>query len=118
VTPASFTPQAIARPAAAALMPRIRMTVDPDLDGERAVTDLVERATLTVRTNDGRILTQRIETPRGHPLSPLDDDLLDSKFRACTQTVLAQQSGELALAALRGMGVPGADPRFTRWLQA
>jgi 2-methylcitrate dehydratase PrpD len=118
VTPASFTPQAIARPAAAALMPRIRMTVDPDLDGERAVTDLVERATLTVRTDDGRVLSQRIETPRGHPLSPLDDDLLDSKFRACTQAVLAPQSGEHALAALRGMGLPDADPQFTRWLQA
>jgi 2-methylcitrate dehydratase PrpD len=118
VTPASFTPQAIARPEAAALMSRIRMTVDPDLDGERAVADLVERATLTVRTDDGRVLSQCIETPRGHPLSPLDDDLLDSKFRACTQAVLAPQSGEHALAALRGMGVPGADPQFTRWLQA
>jgi 2-methylcitrate dehydratase PrpD len=118
VTPASFTPQAIARPAAVALMPRIRMSVDPDLDGERAVAELVERATLTVRTDDGRVLSQRIETPRGHPLSPLDDDLLDTKFRACTQAVLAQQSREHALAALRGMGVPGADPQFRRWLQA
>jgi 2-methylcitrate dehydratase PrpD len=118
VTPASFTPQAIARPEAAALMSRIRMTVDPDLDGERAVADLVERATLTVRTDDGRVLSQCIETPRGHPLSPLDDDLLDSKFRACTQAVLATQSGEHALAALRGMGLPDTDPQFTRWLQA
>jgi hypothetical protein len=82
------------------------------------VADLVERATLTLRTDDGRVLSQRIETPRGHPLLPLDDDLLDTKFRACTQTVLAQQSGEHALAALRGMGVPGADPQFRRWLQA
>jgi hypothetical protein len=44
--------------------------------------------------------------------------LLDSKFRACTQAVLAPQSGEHALAALRGMGLPDADPQFTRWLQA
>jgi len=117
VTPASFTPQAIARPEAAALTPRIRMTVDPELDGERAVAEMVERATLTARTDDGRVVELRVDTPRGHPLSPLDDELLDAKFRACTRTVLAHEAGERTLAALRGMGTQAAEPDFTRWLQ-
>jgi len=118
VTPASFTPEAISRPAVAALVPRIHMSVDPQLGGDLPIAQAIERSTLTVRARDGSLLSKRIDTPRGHPLSPLDDELLDAKFRTCALGLIPPERAEQTLTALRAMGVPDREAAFMRWMQA
>lgn len=117
VTPASFTEQAIGRPELAALLPRIRMTVDPELHGNAPVGESIERATVTVRRRDGEVLRERVHAPRGHPENPLDDALIAGKFRACAHDVIGDEPTRRAFDALRAMDAGAASDPFETWLR-
>ncbi len=72
-------------PAIRALMPRVRMRVDPDIPGdlERHVWTRV-----TVRLVDGRSWSVGPREVPGHPRNPLPDDALTEKFEECARLAL------------------------------
>ena len=61
-------------PEVRALMDKIDLEVDPTAHGERQ--------TVEVETTDGRLVTSRVEIPRGHWDAPLTDAELHEKFLA------------------------------------
>src|SRR6266568_8887819 len=67
-----FTPEALRDPTARALMARIELVVDPAAHGERQ--------TVEVETTDGRLLSSRVEIPRGHWEAPLSGAEVRDKF--------------------------------------
>jgi 2-methylcitrate dehydratase PrpD len=98
---ASFTEAAIARPAIAELIGRIEMRVDPELRGDRPVSEATERATLLVRLADGSERREVRVIPHGHPGDPLDEEELAAKFLDCAQGALPPKRAAEALARLQ-----------------
>ena len=98
---ASFSEAAIARPALRPLMDRTSMRVDPELRGDAPVVGSFERGTLSVHLRDGGIRTVSRTVPHGHSDDPLTEAELDAKFRDCSRGVLAEETMEQTLAALR-----------------
>lgn len=78
-------------PAVRALMPRVRMIVDPTLP------DRLEEhawAWVRVRLAGGRVLETPARGATGHPDRPLSAEALRAKFFACTAGVLAPDEAE------------------------
>ena len=75
----------------AALMPRVRMVVDP------ALPDGLEQhawCRVTVRLTDGRALTMPPRGASGHPDAPLSDERLRAKFLACAEPAIGREEAE------------------------
>lgn len=109
LTLAEFEAAALGDPAAREVMRRIELVVDPEAHGERQ--------TVEVETRDGRRLTSRVETPRGHWDHPLSDTELREKFLGLSGPVL----GARATAAADVVGeieTPGALGRLLELLRA
>jgi 2-methylcitrate dehydratase PrpD len=78
-------------PAIAALVPRVRMVVDPTLP------DRLEQhawSRVTVRLADGRTLAEPARGASGHPDMPLSDAQLRDKFLGCAAGVLDRGDAE------------------------
>jgi 2-methylcitrate dehydratase PrpD len=78
-------------PAISALLPRVRMVVDPTLP------DRLEQhawSRVTVRLKDGRTLAEPPRGASGHPDMPLSDVQLRDKFLGCTAGVLSRGDAE------------------------
>lgn len=84
---AAFTPERLNDPRIRALMQRIRLTVDPELDaafpGQRA-------ARVRIVTRDGRCSEHLQPTRKGDPDAPLSDHDLNAKFLELAQPVLGE----------------------------
>jgi 2-methylcitrate dehydratase PrpD len=104
LTKASFSAEAIARPALASLMQRVAMTVDPELTADRPVTESFERGTIEVTLADGGRQRVAVLVPRGHPGAPLSEAELQGKFRDCAAGVLPAARVEAALGCLARLG--------------
>jgi 2-methylcitrate dehydratase PrpD len=94
---AAFEDGPVADPGTRALMPRVRMVVDPTLpDGlsEHAWTRV------TVRLRDGRALASPPRGASGHPDQPLSDAQLRAKFLACAAPVLGADEADGVAAQL------------------
>jgi 2-methylcitrate dehydratase PrpD len=98
---ASFTPAAIARPSLVALMDRIEMRVDPELRGDRPVSEAEERATLLVSFADGSMRREVRVVPHGHPEDPLAEAELAVKFLDCARDALPPDRAAAALERLQ-----------------
>jgi 2-methylcitrate dehydratase PrpD len=75
----------------AALVPRVRMVVDPTLP------DRLEQhawSRVTVRLTDGRTLAEPARGAAGHPDMPLSDAQLREKFLGCAADVLGRGDAE------------------------
>jgi 2-methylcitrate dehydratase PrpD len=75
----------------AALVPRVRMVVDPSLP------DQLERqawSRVTVHLRDGRTLEEPARGASGHPEAPLSDAQLRDKFLGCAAGVLERGEAE------------------------
>jgi 2-methylcitrate dehydratase PrpD len=81
-----------------ALMPRVTLRVDTDLD---AGAPPLTQASVQVRLRDGRILTQRANGARGYPSRPASPDALLDKFRSCAARALSPGAVTAALAAVQ-----------------
>jgi 2-methylcitrate dehydratase PrpD len=101
---ASFTAEAIARPALRPLMERVTMRVDPELTADRPVTESFERGTLDVLLTDGTRRQGAVLAPRGHPKAPLSDAELEAKFRDCAAHALSPRGVDTTLARLSRFG--------------
>jgi 2-methylcitrate dehydratase PrpD len=78
-------------PEIAALVPRVRMVVDPSLP------DRLEQhawTRVTVRLADGRTLNAAPRGASGHPDAPLTDAQLRAKFLGCAAGVLGRGDAE------------------------
>ncbi len=89
----AFTPDRLNDPVTHALVEKVGLTIDPEIDamfpGQRA-------ANLEVVTIDGRVLKFHQPTRKGDPDLPLTDDDLNGKFMELTAPV----TGEAAATAL------------------
>jgi 2-methylcitrate dehydratase PrpD len=85
----------------ATLMPRVRMRVDPSLDG---IGPALTQARVSVRLRDGRVLTERANGARGYPEQPASDAELEAKFLECARRALPEVSCQTALDRLREIG--------------
>jgi 2-methylcitrate dehydratase PrpD len=94
---AAFEDGPVRDPAVRALMPRVRMVVDPTLP-ERPEQHAWSR--VTVRLTDGRALASPPRGARGHPDEPLDEAALREKFLACAARVLTRGEAEGVAAQL------------------
>ncbi|MEW5826120.1 MAG: MmgE/PrpD family protein [Candidatus Bipolaricaulota bacterium] len=79
VLPADFEEQSLFDPVVRALLPRIRVVADPEIDG---LFPKVKRAVVTVTMTDGRSVTRQEDFAKGSPERPLSDDDVVDKFRA------------------------------------
>jgi 2-methylcitrate dehydratase PrpD len=83
--------------AIAALLPRVRMCVDPALGRDAPP---LTQARLQIQLKDGRVLTAAADGARGYPERPATRDEMLAKFRACARRALTEQKAEQALGAL------------------
>jgi 2-methylcitrate dehydratase PrpD len=99
-----FTDGPVRDAGVAALVPRVRMVVDPSLpDGlEKQAWSRV-----TVRLTDGRVLAREPRGASGHPAAPLSDTQLRDKFLGCAAGVLGR---ERAAAVADQLGALDAVP--------
>jgi 2-methylcitrate dehydratase PrpD len=81
----------------AALVPRVRMVVDPSLPEG---LDQQAWSRVTVRLRDGRTLAEPPRGASGHPDAPLSDGQLREKFLACAAGVLARGDAEALVEQL------------------
>jgi 2-methylcitrate dehydratase PrpD len=58
---------------------------------------------VTIRTNDGRSYSARVEIPRGDPALPLTDDELLSKYRDCARSQLRSADMERSADLVLGL---------------
>jgi 2-methylcitrate dehydratase PrpD len=108
---AAFTPERLADPATRALMPRIRVEVDPDC---AAVFPARRSARVDIRLTDGRALHHYQPTRKGDPDAPLTDGELSDKFRELAAPVVGTAAADALLAALwTGGALPGPVPLHT-----
>jgi 2-methylcitrate dehydratase PrpD len=104
-----FAPEALRDPAARSLMAKIDLEVDPAAHGERQ--------TVEVETTDGRRLSSRVETPRGHWDAPLTDAELREKFLGLAGAVLGSRA-EAAAGLVDRIESPGALSELMALLRA
>jgi len=97
---AQFVDRKVRDPKTVALMKRVRLVVDPEL--ERLGYDLV-RTRVSVRLKDGRLLERRADAARGTPPKLFSFDDLGEKFRDAARLVLPKPRVERALALIRDL---------------
>lgn len=104
---AAFTPERLIDPAIRALMQRIELTVDPQLDasfpGQRA-------ARITIEATDGRRGDYFQPNRKGDPEEPLTDTDLDDKFLELVIPVLGEQASRGLLRRLWMLDIGTALP--------
>jgi hypothetical protein len=76
------------------------MCVDSTLDGQAPP---LTQARVTVRLNDGRVLTADANGARGYPERPASDGELAAKFLSCAGVVLPPARAERALDLIRAV---------------
>jgi 2-methylcitrate dehydratase PrpD len=104
---AAFTPERLRDPAIRALMERIELAVDPELDasfpGQRA-------ARVAIRTGDGQSVQYYQPNRKGDPEEPLRDEDLDGKFDELAGPVLGEAKARELLARLWRLDAESARP--------
>lgn len=100
VTPASFSPEAIADPSLRDVMRRITVVEDPALTALRPAETLSD---IVVTTKSGRTLEARTGVPPGDHRNPLSDADLERKFRGMAEQVGTPQGCSAVLDALWAM---------------
>jgi 2-methylcitrate dehydratase PrpD len=94
----TFDVATLGDPAILAVQARVTMRVDPTLD---AAAPSLTQARVTVRLNDGRVLTASANGARGYPERPASDDEFATKFTSCATQTLSAAHAARALDVLR-----------------
>ena len=94
VSAKQFEPERIADPALQALVQRVKVQRHAELSARYplAVGNIV-----TLRLRDGRILSERVDHPRGHAQNPLNDAELEAKFRELAGSRLERHRADAVL---------------------
>jgi 2-methylcitrate dehydratase PrpD len=96
----TFTDEKVQDPAIRALLPRVRVTVDPEIPGD------LERhmwSRVRVRLTDGRTLEIGPRQVPGHPGNPLSADQLREKFESCAAVVLSAERVQTVREMVEGL---------------
>lgn len=94
----TFEMTRVQEPAVQRVMERVTLRVNPEFDNSVPLS----RARVTVRLNDGRVLTQEADGARGYP-GRVTDEELETKFRSCARRTLPPESIDRAWEALRAI---------------
>jgi 2-methylcitrate dehydratase PrpD len=101
---AAFTPERLRDPAIRAIMPRVTVSLDPELADAYPKR---RAARVRVALRDGRALERYQPTRKGDPDMPLSDEELGAKFRELAAPVLGDATAARLLERLwRGTEVP------------
>jgi len=85
VLPSSFEEEKLRDPRIWALLPKIKVVADPEIDG---LFPAVKRAIVRITTNDGTVYEEQVDYAKGSPKNPMSDDDIVAKFRANAAAVL------------------------------
>jgi 2-methylcitrate dehydratase PrpD len=109
----TFDAAKLADPAIVAMQSRVSMQVDRALDSSAPA---LTQARVTIRLNDGRVLTAVAKGARGYPERPASDDELAAKFLACARRVFNDLQANRVLASLRDIeGAPDIRTIAAGW---
>jgi len=92
-----FDDKLVSDPEMVALMKKVTMTPDPSLaeDGYTGAATIV-----TIRMNDGKTYTRRVDHAKGSPENPLSMEELLAKYRDCAGSVLSPEALEKSVECL------------------
>jgi len=79
------------------LMARIELTSDDALDGEYPQK---WGAIVEVSTKDGRILSKKVEYPKGDPQNPFSQEEISEKFLRLTKGILPMEKASSLLSRI------------------
>ena len=85
----AFEKERIDNPLIRKMLPKIKTTIDPDID---AAFPVHRAARICVKTKKGRIINHYQPTRKGDPDLPLSDEELEAKYRELTTPVLGLES--------------------------
>jgi 2-methylcitrate dehydratase len=88
VLPAAFDERALHDPVVRSLLPKIKVSADPEID---ALFPRIKRARVTIDTIDGRSFRKQTDIAKGDPQDPLTDEELYDKFHANTRRRLTRK---------------------------
>jgi 2-methylcitrate dehydratase PrpD len=92
VSAGDYSDDAIADPETLALMPRIKIAVDPQIEARGP--PYRHAALITVQTTDGRSLTREVWHRRGSPENPVSRQEVEEKFAASVDQLLGAKPAE------------------------
>jgi 2-methylcitrate dehydratase PrpD len=95
-----FGDDGVCDPVIAALLPRVRVTVDDELTARYPAA---WPARVKLRLRDGAVLESASEYPRGNPENPVSTAMLEEKFRGLVEGRFAPGVADAALARVRGL---------------
>lgn len=99
VYPSSFEQDKLFDPRIRALLPRIKVVANAEID---AMFPGTKRAIATLTTSDGRTFTETVDHAKGSPRNPLSDQELIAKFRANAGGVLDPGRQDAVIEATLG----------------
>jgi 2-methylcitrate dehydratase len=96
VLPSSFEEEKLRDPRIWALLPKIKVVADPEIDG---LFPAVKRAIVRITTNDGAVHEEQVDYAKGSPKNPMSDDDIAAKFRANAAAVLTPDKQDQVIEA-------------------
>ena len=88
VLPSSFDEEKLRDPRIWALLPKIKVVADAEIDG---LFPGVKRAIVRITTTDGATHEEQVDHAKGSPENPMSDDEVVAKFRANAAAVLTPE---------------------------
>jgi 2-methylcitrate dehydratase PrpD len=98
----TFSDDVVHDPAIRSVMPKVSMFVDPAVDDDWRAGQ-PRPVIVRVKLNDGTVVEERVDFPRGMPQNPLAPSDLEAKFRDCALETLGEERVVESLAALRNL---------------
>jgi len=96
VLPSSFEEDKLRDPRIWALLPKIKVVADPEID---RLFPRVKRAIVRITTTGGAVYEEQVDHAKGSPESPMSDEEIGAKFRANAGAVLAPPKQERVIEA-------------------
>ena len=81
-----FTDEKVRDEKARALMQKVKVTVQPELEGEPPP------AVVCIRLRGGREYSRRVDIATGNPEKPMSPDQIIDKYRGCAETMIAPKN--------------------------
>ncbi|MBL7063027.1 MAG: MmgE/PrpD family protein [Anaerolineae bacterium] len=96
VLPSSFEEAKLRDPRVWAILPRIKVVADPEIDG---LFPAVKRAIVRITTTGGAVYEEQVDHAQGSPENPMSDDDIVAKFRANAAAVLTPERQQRVIKA-------------------
>ena len=108
--PVTFEPRNLGNEAVRALMRRVELLRDPEIDAQFP-DHFGAKAEVTLAT--GEILRAAVLDPHGTPADPCSLDELETRFRRLTATVKTPEAAERIIGAVRDLGTAPSLAEFS-----